>query len=862
MPTNTLIADSSPVLVAIVPQIGPTGQHSAALSDGRIVVTWQDTTGLNGDGSGSAIKAKVLNPNGSTAIDEFLVNMTVQGDQTLPAVAALKNGQFVITWTDASNAGSSQEGLDTRAQVFSAGGLRQGNEVLVNTTTSDDLTGSQVAGLTNGNFVVGWNSKQLQAGSVAVFSANGASVVGKTALPPTFISFGQSPKFLDLAADPNGGFGVLSPSDPTLSSRSYDFFKFNESGAISSRGSSGYSDYLINANLINVYRGTISKPDFILGQFGNSIISFLQNINDGQYGNPSYYYSANYKGSLQKIVGFINQSSDSTNVVLSVNDKISALAIESLQLNDFVLAYVNNNILHVGSVISGVYTEATYGTPFTPASVTELDISVTSGGRVFVSWTNLAGSIEGKFFNYDGSLAVRQDGTAGDDLLDGTAGTDLLIGLQGNDLLLGQGGDDYLLGGDGNDILNGGPGADTVEGGAGDDQYLVDNAGDVVTEAASAGNDTVWVGGNGWTVSANIEVTRLYGAGTQVTGSAGADVLVANAGAASSIGAGDGNDEIWGGGAFAHTLNGGAGDDVIRGQDSPAVMIGGTGNDQFVVGNVGVTIVENLGEGIDTAWVGVDGWMNSANVEIARLAAPGAVTLFGSNTNEDLVANQGAASRIDGNGGSDTLWGSPYADTLSGGAGDDIIRGQGGADVMAGGAGNDQYVVFDRNATVIENANEGYDIVYFAGAGSLSIGDNVEEARLVAGGTGLVGNAMANLLVGNSSGFASTLDGGAGNDIIFGSVGADRFIGGSGDDTMYSQGGADVFSYRAAGWGYDRIGGWTAGACKLQFEATSGVTGFSQLALSTAGGNTQVDYAGSTIVVFGALLGQTDFLFV
>ena len=74
---------------------------------------------------------------------------------------------------------------------------------------------------------------------------------------------------------------------------------------------------------------------------------------------------------------------------------------------------------------------------------------------------------------------------------------------------------------------------------------------------------------------------------------------------------------------------------------------------------------------------------------------------------------------------------------------------------------------------MLEAPGGGYDIVYYAGASggpAFNIGAEVEEARLVATGTGLIGNALTNLLVGNSSGLASVIDGGAGADIIYGTA--------------------------------------------------------------------------------------------
>ena len=129
-----------------------------------------------------------------------------------------------------------------------------------------------------------------------------------------------------------------------------------------------------------------------------------------------------------------------------------------------------------------------------------------------------------------------------------------VTGGAGNDTLVGDAQNNVLIGGAGNDTLNGGVGADTMSGGLGNDTYIVDNAGDVVTEAAGEGTDTVNTTLGSYTLGANVENLNFTGAGNFAgTGNTLANVIVGGAG----------NDTLDDGGVGgADTLNGGAGNDT------------------------------------------------------------------------------------------------------------------------------------------------------------------------------------------------------------------------------------------------------------------------------------------------------------
>ena len=123
------------------------------LLNSEFIVTWSST---GQDGSGSGIYAQRYNANGGSAGSEFRVNTTTANDQIDPQIANNRlNGSFIITWSSRNQDGS---GLGIYAQRFSVGGVAQGAEFRVNTTTAGDQSDSAVAMDAAGNIFVTWTS--------------------------------------------------------------------------------------------------------------------------------------------------------------------------------------------------------------------------------------------------------------------------------------------------------------------------------------------------------------------------------------------------------------------------------------------------------------------------------------------------------------------------------------------------------------------------------------------------------------------------------------------------------------------------------------------------------------------------------
>ncbi|UYV37195.1 heparin lyase I family protein [Rhodobacteraceae bacterium D3-12] len=425
------------------------------------------------------------------------------------------------------------------------------------------------------------------------------------------------------------------------------------------------------------------------------------------------------------------------------------------------------------------------------------------------------------------NLEVTADGLP--PAMDGTAGDDNIAANQ-----IGFWEDEVLNGFAGNDTLDGGFGADTMNGGSGDDIYVVNHVGDVVNErdggVDQGGTDQVrsyidytlgddlenlilWdtadINGTGNAKNNTIQgntgnnVLRGLDGDDEVLGDLGDDEVYGDGGndkvygssGNDSVFGGDGDDELYGEDGD-DSMIGGAGNDTLEGGDGSDTMIGGLGDDDYVVTEATDVVVENAGEGRDTARVafnydiGVDSHIEVLNTIDQN--ATTAINLYASDQDNEVRGNNGAnalygrggADFMQGFDGDDTLYGGTGNDSLFGGAGNDTILGEAGADSIQGEAGNDSI--------------DGGD-----SADSLYGGDGSDTLRGSEGNDQLYGEA------GNDSLIADT-----GNDTLEGGAGDDTMRGGLGDDNYVVTDSGDVV-IEAAGEGRDTV------RASVSFQATA-----------------------------------------
>ncbi len=356
-------------------------------------------------------------------------------------------------------------------------------------------------------------------------------------------------------------------------------------------------------------------------------------------------------------------------------------------------------------------------------------------------------------------------GAGGNDILYGSGlpadsafaylANDTLDGGFGNDFIFSYDGDDFLIGAEGNDSLNGDKGNDSLWGGDGNDS-LIDRAGNNVFNGG-AGDDTI--------------DASVYNSASQ-----GSNTI--------EFGYGDGHDLLRRANIYTTTNNTlalGAGispSDLLVTRERRSYW-DDTGT--YTSGYVDLRIsLRSTGDSILIE-------------DFSRQNDPYGVgsPLQGVIFSDGLIWDTKSLCDAIGNGTdfNDNIFGFGWDQSLSGGLGDDALVGASplGNDTLSGGAGKDSL-----SGDGILQGGDGDDHVQ--GTGSLYGSDGNDTVRKQSWGAFGSRNSI--------------LDGGAGNDTIYGAAG-DTLIGGLGDDLLQgdNSGNSNSVSFRG-GAGVDSIRGY------------------------------------------------------
>lgn len=184
----------------------------AATAAGAFVVVWESASSSGSDQSYSSIQARRFGADGEPQGPDFQVNTFTTYYQFQPAVETTPQGSFVVAWASTGSQGSDSYAESIQAQRFDAQGDPIGGELQVNTWTSGRQFYPSVGVDDDGDFVVAWTSygssgSDADGYSVQVrrFDADGSPLSGDFQVNSwtTGQQFG-----VDVAVAPTGAFVV------------------------------------------------------------------------------------------------------------------------------------------------------------------------------------------------------------------------------------------------------------------------------------------------------------------------------------------------------------------------------------------------------------------------------------------------------------------------------------------------------------------------------------------------------------------------------------------------------------------------------------------------------------------------------
>jgi len=824
---RVMLPDGSPYTSPFLIHTARTGDQQvssiAPLYDtgGGFLVAWAEP-----NGTGSDIRYQRFTMEGTKLGPEITANSVLAGDQTQPRIVTLADGSYLITWISAGQDGS---GNGIYARRFAWDDTPWGPEFLLAQTTDGNQTHPDIAVRPDGGIVAVWASENVDGSGYGVvtrlYTGDGISF-------PVINNFSGTSGHDSLTG---------TASDDRITGHDGNDTLTGGGGNDILSGRAG-NDSLVGGAGDDVMLGGAGDDVYVVDETGDQVTEFDGNGRDlvetslSTYGLGAFIEDLTYTGT-DSFTGTGNSLANSITGGAGSDTLDGGAGVDTLAGGLGDDTYI---IADAGETVSEV---AGAGSDRVLTSLNSLTLAANIEELIFTGTGNFSGT--------GNALANSITGGTGNDSLNGGAGADTLTGGTGNDVytvdnagdvvvelagegtadrvqssisyvlgvelenltltgaaaidgtgndaanqITGNGAANSLTGGLGNDSLNGGAGADTLVGGEGNDLYTVDNAGDVVVEAAGEGTDTVQASVS-YSLSDHVENLTL-------TGSTGIDAT------------GNGLDNVLTGNSGANRLDGGAGADTLS---------GGNGDDTYIVDDAGDVVTEAAGQGTDRVETALSAYSLSLNVE--RLTYTGTGNFSGT--------GNAAANSITGGTGADMLAGMDGNDTLDGGT---------GADTLTGGIGDDLYIVDDAGDQVVEAAGEGTDTITTS-LGSLTLADHVEVLTF----TGTGGFA------GTGNGLANAITGGAGNDTLDGGAGADTLTGGAGADTYAVDDGDVVTDFAAIDGERLDLTGLDADSTLAGMQA---FTWIDSAAFGSIAGELRWEVAGSDVLLLADLDGDGD----
>ncbi len=687
------------------------GSSSIAIdADGDFVVTWES---YGQDGSGDGIYAQRYSAAGVAQGGESLVNTTTTNNQRRPSIAMDADGDFIVTWESSGQDGSF---YGVYAQRYNAAGVAQGGEFRVNTTIANDQESPAIGMDADGDFVVTWESVGQDGPSDGIYAqrynAAGVAQGVEFRVNTTTVDSQANPS---IAMDADGDFVVTWESSGQDGNFVGVYAQCYNAAGVAKGG-----EFRVNTTIANDQE----SPAIGMDADGDFVVTWESNGQDGS-SDGVYAQRYNVAGVAQGVEFRVNTftASDQSDPAISMDAD-----------GDFVVTWTS--LGQDGSFSNGAYAQrysaagVTQGGEFrvntlTTNSQSEPSIAMDADGDFVVAWTSL-----GQDGSSEGIYAQQYQSDAPVQLTNG------VMSLSGSDV-----------------------------------------ADEISIERISPAGSPVYLNAVRNGVNYTIDATKVTN--IVMNGSTGDDRLAIDAVLSTPA-----------------TLNGDGGNDTLIGGVANDILNGGTGDDVYVFDT-------DLASGTDL----ITDVSGLETLDFSQTASTLLAVNLGLSTTQ--VVNANLSLRLASGNSIENVLGGSLGDTLTGNARPNRLTGGEGDDILAGAAGNDTYL-FDADlilgADTIDEAGGGTDTLDFSASTTRNLAINLANAGLQ---TVAPGSLTLNLSADNT---IENVIGGTLNDSITGNSLANVLAGGLGDDTYNFDTDAVL--------GVDRIQE-TGGLDTLNFSATT-----------------------------------------